>query len=60
VLKLKRLTGLVPASNAAALRFDQHIGFQVEATLADGAKDGDLIVLRMRREDCRYLPPEES
>ena len=60
VLKLKRLTGLVAASNAAALRFDQHIGFQVEATLADGAKDGDLIVLRMRREDCRYLPPEEN
>jgi RimJ/RimL family protein N-acetyltransferase len=60
VLHLKRLTGLVPASNHAALAFDQHIGFRVEATLPDGAADGDLVILCMRPEDCRYLPLVES
>ena len=59
VLHLKRLTGLVPASNQAALAFDQHIGFQYETTVVDGAADGDLIILRMRPEDCRYLPQVE-
>lgn len=54
-LGLKRITGLVPASNAAALAFDLHLGFKLEHTLIDGAKDGDLHILGMRREDCRYL-----
>lgn len=58
-LKLMRLTGLVAASNGAALVFDKHLGFRYEATLVDAAPDGDLVVLVMRREDCRYLPREE-
>ena len=58
VLKLKRLTGLVPTSNQAALRFDQHLGFAIEAVLPDGAEDSDLVVLCLRPETCRYLPQE--
>ena len=55
-LGLTRLTGLVPASNAAALAFDEHVGFRREFTMPDGARDGDLHILAMRREDCRFLP----
>lgn len=55
-LKLKRLTGLVAQGNDAALRFDMHLGFQVEAVLRDAHQDGDIYLLVMRREDCRYLP----
>ncbi|MBP8023960.1 MAG: GNAT family N-acetyltransferase [Chromatiaceae bacterium] len=58
-LGLQRLTGLVPASNTAALAFDLHLGFRHEYTLVDGAKDGDLHILCMRRADCRFLPQEE-
>lgn len=54
-LKLKRLTGLVSAKNAAALRFDRHLGFEDEAVLKDGCEDGDVIVLVMRPETCRFL-----
>lgn len=57
-LKLKRLTGLVPASNKSARAFDEHVGFRWEATLKDAAVDGDLDILVMRREDCRYLKPQ--
>ena len=55
-LGLTRLTGLVPVSNAAALAFDLHAGFKLEYTMPDGARDGDLHILAMRREDCRFLP----
>ena len=55
-LGLMRLTGLVPASNVEALAFDEHVGFRHEYTMSDGAKDGDLHILVMRREDCRFLP----
>jgi len=54
-LKLIRLTGLVAASNKTALDFDYHVGFKHEATLKDAAVDGDMEVLVMRREDCRFL-----
>ena len=57
-LGLQRLTGLVEADNAAALRFDTHLGFKHEYTMPDGGRHGDLHILCMRREDCRYLPNE--
>lgn len=58
-LGLKRINGLVPASNPTALAFDLHLGFKLEHTIIDGASDGDLHILGMRREDCRFLPLEE-
>lgn len=54
-LGVKRITGLVAASNADARRFDEHIGFKLEATLKDAHPDGDLLVYCMTREDCRWL-----
>jgi hypothetical protein len=54
-LKLKRLTGLVAANNDRALKFDRHLGFENETVLKDGCEDGDVIVLVMRPETCRFL-----
>lgn len=52
----KRVTGYVEASNAAARRFDEHLGFREEARLQGAATDGgDVILYVMRREDCRFL-----
>lgn len=53
--KVKRITGLVPESNEAAIKFDLHIGFSEETRLKDAHPDGDLIVLVMRKENCRWL-----
>jgi RimJ/RimL family protein N-acetyltransferase len=57
-LGLRRVTGLVPADNEAALRFDLHLGFKEEGRCRDAAENGDLIILGMTRADCRYLPQE--
>jgi RimJ/RimL family protein N-acetyltransferase len=54
-LKVKRITGLVPESNLAARRFDEHLGFQLEARLKDAAPDGDVLVYRMMKADCKFL-----
>lgn len=54
-LKVKRITALVPESNTKALRFDRHLGFKDEAVLPDIFPDGGLVVLSMRREQCRYV-----
>lgn len=57
-LKLKRLTGLTPASNAPALAFNRHVGFEVEYVMPDGAPDGDLVIQVLRPENCRYIPKD--
>lgn len=51
---MRRVTGLVPAKNAAALRFDLHLGFKQEGLIRHALPDDDIIVLGMLREDCRW------
>lgn len=57
-LGLRRVTGLVPASNAAALKFDKNLGFLVEGYHHQALGDDDLITLGMLRENCRFIPKE--
>lgn len=54
-LGVTRITGVVPSANAAARRFDEHLGFVQEAVLEGAHPDGDLIVYRMRRDECKWL-----
>lgn len=55
-LGCERVSGYVDASNAAARRFDEGLGFQVEATLRGAARDGgDVLIYVMKREWCRYV-----
>lgn len=51
----KRVTGYVEASNLDARRFDEHIGFKLEATLKDAAPGGDMLVYVMFKDECRWL-----
>lgn len=57
---LRRVTGLVPARNIAALKFDEHIGFRREGYHPNAAKDGDLVSLGMLKEWCRFIPKEHA
>lgn len=55
-MNVQRISGYVNASNEQARRFDEHLGFKVEATLSGAAPDGgDVLIYVMRREDCRFL-----
>lgn len=56
VCGVKRLSGYVLASNTAACRLNEHLGYRVEARLAGAAPDGgDVLIYVMRKEDCRYV-----
>lgn len=54
-LKVKKIVGLVDSANTDAQRFDMALGFQHEATLKDAGRQGDLLLLTMTREQCRFL-----
>jgi len=56
VCGVDRVSGYVDASNIAARRFDEHLGFKEEARLKGAAQDGgDVILYVMRRSECRYV-----
>lgn len=53
------ITGLVPADNADALRFDLHIGWKTVGVRHKAAPGGkDIVILEMLRADCRWIPEE--
>lgn len=55
VLGVKVILGQICASNEDALRLNRHLGFKVVAEIPDAHMDGDLVIMAMRREDCRWL-----
>jgi RimJ/RimL family protein N-acetyltransferase len=55
-LGVKRVTGLVPASNEDARRFDEHLGFKLEGRVRLGCPDGDdLLIYGMLKDECRWI-----
>jgi len=54
-LNVSKLIGQVPSSNLRSLEFCLKLGFKEETRVTDVFEDGDLLVLSMRREDCRWL-----
>lgn len=59
-LRLKRVTGLVPSENTRALAFDKKVGFEQEFVIKDGSAAGDMIVLVMRPDKCRWINQKET
>jgi RimJ/RimL family protein N-acetyltransferase len=50
-----KVFGQVPASNKQALEFDLKLGFKIETVIRDVFPDGDLYVVSMSKDDCRWL-----
>ena len=48
------VVGIVSSANEEAMRFDLHLGFKEIFRLPGMHLDGDLVVLGMRKQDCRY------
>jgi hypothetical protein len=55
VLGVKVILGQICSSNEDALRLNRHLGFKVVAEIPDAHMDGDLVIMAMRKEDCRWL-----
>jgi hypothetical protein len=55
VLGVKVILGQICGSNEDALRLNRHLGFKVVAEISDAHMDGDLVIMAMRKEDCRWL-----
>lgn len=56
-LGCRRVTGLVPETNARSRRLCEQLGFEVETRIRAGAPDGDVLVYSMFRQNCRWVLP---
>ncbi|MDE3021920.1 MAG: GNAT family N-acetyltransferase [Pseudomonadota bacterium] len=54
-LGVKKIIGTVDSTNEKALKFNRHIGFVEEAIIEEAGKHGDLHILTMTRQQCRFL-----
>jgi hypothetical protein len=54
-LKVRKLIGLVSSSNEKSRKFQERLGFRLEAALKDAHPDGDLLVYTMTKDQCRWL-----
>lgn len=59
-LGCKRVTGVVPSYNKAAIQFDEKVGFELETTLKDAHPQGDLLIYKMTPDKCRWLAWRKS
>lgn len=55
MLKVEQVLGLVPSTNKHALQFDLKIGFKEILRIPEIVPNGDLVILSMRRKDCKWL-----
>ena len=49
------LFGSVPSTKPDVIAWDKKLGFKDCTTLQGAIPNGDLVILSMRREDCRWL-----
>ena len=49
--------GLVPSGNQAALILNRKLGFETLLRIPDAHPDGALVLMQMRRENCKWLAP---
>jgi RimJ/RimL family protein N-acetyltransferase len=55
VCKVRRVTGIIEATNTHAIRVDEKLGFKCEARLESYFPKGDALVFRMFKDECRFL-----
>jgi RimJ/RimL family protein N-acetyltransferase len=54
-LGCKKICGTIPSSNPSLLAFNRKLGFNVEAVIKDAYPDGDMLVMSMTKDECRWL-----
>lgn len=52
---LQYLIALVDSSNERAMKLDKHVGFEEKMRIPNGALEGDLVMLIMQRDKCRWI-----
>ena len=55
VCKVGKIIVPVSSANLTSIRFVEKMGFHEEARIKDSMADGDMVILTMPKERCKYL-----
>jgi len=55
VCKVGKIIVPISSANITSIRFVEKMGFQEEARIKDAMADGDMVILTMPKERCKYL-----
>jgi len=55
VCKVGKIIVPVSSANLTSIKFVEKMGFQEEARIKDAMADGDMVILTMPKERCKYL-----
>jgi RimJ/RimL family protein N-acetyltransferase len=58
-LEKKVIVTALDANNEKAVRLNRHLGFHIETVIKDAHENGDLMIMTMRKENCRFLKTKE-
>ena len=54
-INVKRITVTISSSNKKCIKLVEKMGFTLESTLAQATPDGDMLLYRMFKHECKYL-----
>lgn len=54
-LGVEKIIGLVESTNDEALGINKRFGFEIEHILRDATPDGDLVIMTMAKQQCKWL-----
>ena len=57
---VNQVLAFVPSGNEAALDINRRLGFEVVTELEGAHPDGSLFVMRMTRDNCKWLSPRRT
>ena len=60
VMGCDQVLAFVPSGNEAALDINRRLGFEVVIELDGAHPDGSLFVMRMKRDNCKWLAPRRT
>ena len=60
VMGCNQVLAFVPSDNLVALDIDRRLGFKLVCELDGAHPDGSLFLMRMRREECKWLAPRRT
>lgn len=60
VMGCDQVLAFVPSGNETALSINKRLGFQIVVELEGAHPDGSLFVMRMKRDNCKWLVPRRT
>jgi hypothetical protein len=60
VMGCSQVLAFVPSGNDVALQMNRRLGFEVVIELDGAHPDGSLFVMRMKRDNCKWLSPRRT